>query len=242
MYRWGQQRIEEGNCRLLPDRQHRLEVLPRVTDVGSVMDAGRAFDPTRAVDPERTAELLAQGYFGAGLGVFRARCRECSACVPFRIPVRDFRASESQRRLWRRNQDVAVEIGPPRADAESLELSNRQAARDGEAAKTFEEYRRWCAGRPFLVEFRYLLEARLQACGHVLPAAGACASLRLAHEPDGRRRWGIFSVLVELDWARRQGFEHFYLGAWTQGSDRMKYKLGFRPHELQRGGRWEGPA
>lgn len=239
MHRWGKPSFQRGPCRLLPDRRSRLEIIPRVTDVGSVLDAGPHYDPTAAADPERTAELLAKGYFGAGLSLFRARCNECRACVPFRVPVADFRPSESQRRLWRRNADVRVEIGPPRADEEARELHQVQAVRDREPVKTEEEYRRWCAGRPFLLEFRYLLEDRLQARGLVLPAARSCASLSLAHVPDRRRRWGIYSVLFELEWARQQGLEHYYLGAWTEGSARMTYKLEFRPHELFRAGRWE---
>lgn len=68
------------------------------------------------VDPEyimtlSTYDYLVQnGFRRSGDQVYRPYCHTCEKCVTTRIPVRDFARSRSQKRIWRRNQDLTVKI------------------------------------------------------------------------------------------------------------------------------------
>ena len=64
------------------------------------------------------------------------------------MPVAQFRPSRSQRRVWRRNADVRVEIGPPRADEQRHALYERyQAAKHDRAMSGSREDYEWSRER-----------------------------------------------------------------------------------------------
>lgn len=51
---------------------------------------------------------------------------------------------------------------------------------------------------------------------------------------------GTFAALAEIDYARRQGLHHYYLGYFVAGCRSMSYKDHFRPREHRdwQSGRW----
>jgi arginyl-tRNA--protein-N-Asp/Glu arginylyltransferase len=59
------------------------------------------------------------------------------------------------------------------------------------------------------------------------------------YDPDERdRSLGVFSVLMEIEFARQLGVPHYYLGYWVEGAETMHYKANYRPHELWLDGQW----
>ena len=59
-------------------------------------------------------------------------------------------------------------------------------------------------------------------------------------DPDERARsLGTLGILNQLDWARRDGRDHLYLGYWIAGHPRMDYKRRFHPLEGFNGRRWQ---
>jgi leucyl-tRNA---protein transferase len=52
-------------------------------------------------------------------------------------------------------------------------------------------------------------------------------------EPDEESRsLGTFMILDHIKRAKRLGLPYIYLGYWVQGSQKMAYKINFRPIEL----------
>src|SRR5690349_11416678 len=81
-------------CPYLPDR----------------LSTTRAFFALDELSPSKYHELMDAGFRRSGRVIYQPACEGCRACVPIRIPVASFSPSKSQRRAWRRNQDLKVTV------------------------------------------------------------------------------------------------------------------------------------
>lgn len=184
-------------------------------------------------------DLLSEAGFRRSLGfAYRPACPGCNACVPVRIPVREFEWSRHWRRIVNQNADLAIAWAPPRATAEQYVLFQRyQNARhqDGDMS-------RMDGG-----DFRTMIEvgaidsaiAEMRAPDGRL--VGACLADRMARgvsavytffDPDeARRSLGSRAVLWLIEQSLRDGLDHVYLGYWIAESRKMAYKARFRPLE-----------
>lgn len=193
------------------------------------------------IEPGEFESLLEAGFRRCGQEFYVPRCSTCSECIPIRIPVDRFRPSRSQRRAWRGNQDLEVELGEPGYTEEKLSLYRRfLAGKFGREKLPGRQEYDYFLGFSFgnTVEFRYRLEGRLVGLGVVDATPRAASSVYFAYDPDlSRRRLGTFSVVYEVEWCRRTGREHLYLGLYVAGCRSMSYKALFREHELLLPGR-----
>lgn len=189
-------------------------------------------------------KLLDAGFRRSGRVFYQPACPGCRACVPLRVPVGRFRASRSQRRVWKRNCDLRVSFGRPELTEERRALYARyMAARhDREEVGTREDLEDFLYRSPTdTVEMLYRDgEGRLLAVG-VCDVTPLClSSVYFFFDPEeSRRGLGTFGSLVEIRAAASMGLRHYYLGFWIRGCRKMEYKARFRPHELLgTDGRW----
>ena len=68
------------------------------------------------------SQLAAKGLRRSGEMVYGPKCDRCSACIPVRVPVRDFSPTRSQRRTLTKNADLSVSRQPPKFDGEYFVL------------------------------------------------------------------------------------------------------------------------
>ena len=55
---------------------------------------------------------------------------------------------------------------------------------------------------------------------------------------EAARGLGTLAILHQIDWARREGRHHLYLGYWIAGHPKMDYKRRFQPLEHFEGRGW----
>ena len=212
---------KERACPYLPDREERMVL----TDLQAAREPGRLHD------------ILSQAGFRRSHQVaYRPTCVGCNACVPVRIPVADYRASRSHRRILRRNRDLAVSVVAPKATPEYHGLFRRYIeARHqggGMAAMDYGDFRQMVCDTP--VDTR-LVEARtadgvLVALSLTDWMENGLSGVYKCFDPDlARRSLGTWLILWHITHARETGRAHVYLGYWIAGSDTMSYKGHLRP-------------
>lgn len=202
--------------------------------------------------PDRTAheeifladEMVAADYqFLMGLGwrrsgrlFYRCRCPGCRECVPIRLRPDSFVPSRSQRRVWRRNQDLDVSVGRPVVTDEKHDIYARylRERHDGTMSEGREEMEQFLYTSPVdTMEICFRRQGRLLGVGIADVSSSALSTVYFYFDPDERRRGlGMFSILWEIDLARRNGLDHYYLGYLIGDLPSMSYKADFRPHEL----------
>jgi arginine-tRNA-protein transferase len=199
--------------------------------------------------PKLYHAFMDTGFRRSGKLVYQPICAGCRACVPIRVPVSTFRPSKSQRRCWQKNVGlITVTWDVPRADDESFMLYRRyvnewhdRGPNDDGMGESREDFEAFLYESPVAtLEFKY---RDATADGRLL-AVGICdtcereslSSVYFYFDPaQSHRGLGTYGALWEIDFARRAGIAHYYLGYHVNGCRSMQYKTSFRPYELLRG-------
>ncbi len=194
--------------------------------------------PSFPMDNKTYSALIARGFRRSGDDVYAPHCEHCSACISVRVPVMEFKTDRRQRRCWRKNQSVKVDIKPARFDRRHFELYLRYQHfkhPGGSMAEVDEqEYMRflgsdWC--NTSFVEF--WLDSQLMAVAVVDQLERALSAVYTFFDASlASYSPGVYAVLWQIDYARRLGLDHVYLGYWIRQCQKMRYKEQYRPLEI----------
>ncbi|MDD2464641.1 MAG: arginyltransferase, partial [Desulfobulbus sp.] len=195
------------------------------------------------VDDLTMGELLAYGYRRNGNCMYNMRCPNCSLCVPIRLQCKRFRPNRNQRRVWKKNQDVSVEIAPLTMSRENLSLLQRFLSSRFPAGKSSAES--YYAG--FFItsisscfEIRYKVGDELLGVSIVDGAPDWLNAVYFFFDPDQAwRSPGTLNILTLNHICRKHDIGLLYLGYWIDGHGGMSYKNAFKPHELFLDGVWQ---
>jgi len=173
----------------------------------------------------------------SGKVVYQPICRGCRECVPLRVPVMRFEQTKSQRRVWRRNDDLRVEIGPPAFSDEKFQLYQKYTTRWHGATKesSADDFKMFLYDSSVkTAEFVYFDSSdRMLGVGICDIGDNSLSSVYFYFDPDhASRSLGTYGALYELAFAKMQLLEHYYLGYWVAGCPTMRYKCGFHPFQL----------
>jgi leucyl-tRNA---protein transferase len=201
-------------------------------------------DPRYPLDRNHYGAFTRIGFRRSGDLIYRPHCASCNACIPVRIPVARFVPSRSQRRLWRRNQDLLMRAQPASFVQEHFELYVRyQAARHaggGMDDADPQKYETFLIGRRVETVFYEMREReRLLGIAVVDQISDGLSAVYTFYDPaEATRGLGTHAVLWQVELARSLGLPWVYLGYWIDESPKMSYKSKFRPLEAYRNGRW----
>ncbi len=200
----------------------------------------------RRLSPQKMDERFALAERRVGSSLYKTECPTCTECKGLRIPVADFRPSKSQRRVANRwGDDWTIEVEPASFSQEKLDLFNKHKITRGLAEADglpmgASGYVGWlvhsCAET---IEMRYRKAGKLVGVGILDLGKTAASSVYFYFDPDASKLSpGVFSVLQEVEFCRRTGREHLYLGLYVAGCSRLMYKAAYHPHERLVDGDW----
>ena len=213
----------------------------------------KVFTELRGENADELNEALGRiGFRRSQTVAYRPSCLDCQACVSVRVVAGEFQPSGTQKRLMKRHGDLIATECRPWATAEQYELLQRYLAvrHPGGGMTQMEE-----GDFADMVEHSpvssYVIEYRDPGVGSQPGRlVGACLTdfqgdglsmIYSFYDPEAEARSGLGTYII-LDHNRRAAereLPYVYLGYWVAGSDRMQYKVRFRPLERLSGGGWE---
>ena len=222
-------RTSASTCPYLPDRRERK----LITELGG-RDAKSLYH-----------DLCRAGFRRSHHLAYRPSCIDCEACVPVRIPVLRFVNGRSARRIRNLNRDVVGTAIEARSTVEQYRLFSRyQRSRHAESEMAAMSYGDYCAmieDSPIettLIEFRTATRTLVGVCLADLLDDGYSAVYSFFDPTEARRSLGTNIVLWLVGAALERGLPYVYLGYWIAASDKMSYKMRFRPLEALAKGDW----
>lgn len=220
---------EPGECSYLEDKTWRLPL--RV--------------PVRPLTRREMGLRLAQGDRRQGRLLYRTACPNCRACQPIRLEVGRFRASKTQRRVFRRGDAlITTSYAPIGASDERVDLYNLhkhgRRLNSGEGMAGMEGYRSFlgetCCDT---FEMRYHIGKELLGVAVIDRAHNALSAVYCFWDPKfADLSPGVFSVLKQVELCERMELDYLYLGLYIGLCPRMSYKGRYLPHQRYIDGHW----
>ena len=190
-----------------------------------------------SVLPSQMDGLWAQGWRHFGQYFFRysqtTMAGKLQEIVALRTDLRAVQFSKGQRRTWRRNADLEVRLQPATITAEKEALFAQHKERFDEnqpsSLLTFLDAQPSTVPCPCIEVGVYQpVDGRLLAVSFLDVGQTAVSSVYAIFDPaEHGRRLGIYTMLLEMTWAKRQGKRWYYSGYTTLGQSRYDYKKQF---------------
>ena len=194
-------------------------------------------DPRFPKDIQVYTMLSRNGFRRSGEHIYRPHCANCKACIPVRVPVALFRAKRSQRRAWEKNRDIYVNACEPRIRDEHFTLYHRyihsRHRGGGMDNPTREQYSQFLSS-PWAdtIFYEFRRQGRLMGVAVTDTLVDGLSAVYTYFDPDfPERSLGVFTVLWQLEEAKRRGKEWLYLGYLIHDSPKMAYKSQYRPQQ-----------
>ncbi len=190
---------------------------------------------TMSVSPPQLDTLLASGWRHFGEQFFRYNLNfyngELRRVLPLRIRLADFEISKSQRRVLKKNQDLQIVFRPIEITPEKEDLFERHKQRFNHAVPdslydflSFEPASIPCQA----LEVAVYQDKKLLAASFFDVGATTVSAIYAMFEPtEISRSLGIFTMLLTIDFASKNGKTFYYSGYAYEGNSFYDYKKRF---------------
>ncbi len=192
-----------------------------------------------SVSPEELDALLAKGWRHFGEQFFRYNIgfyeSDIRFVIPLRIRLKNFAFSKNQRRVLRKNQDLQTVIRPVEITEEKEALFHRHKRRFKQGVPdslydflSFDAARVPCEAKEICV---YDGEKLLAASFFDVGARTISGTYAMFEPSDTKRSLGIFTMLLEIEFALENEMDFYYQGYVYEGNSFYDYKKRFRATE-----------
>jgi arginine-tRNA-protein transferase len=202
-------------------------------------------DPRFPKDTILYETLSQHGFRRSGEHLYRPHCYHCEACIPVRIPVWAFEPRRSQRRIWKKNQDLAVTAVASVFKQEHFNLyclylaaRHRGGGMDSPTPESYIQFLSSDWSDTVFYEFR--LNRQLLGVAVVdLLESGTSAVYTFFDPAYPARSLGVYAILWEIEETKRLQLDWLYLGYWIRECRKMNYKTEYNPLEHYQHGVWQ---
>jgi arginine-tRNA-protein transferase len=166
------------------------------------------FDPRETISATVYQRLTENGFRRSGSHLYRPYCKNCSACVPSRIPVKSFKPNRSQRRTSARNSDVMTVMAPAAFSHQFYDLYRRYIAgrhMDGDMYPPSEDqFRSFLLSQWSETQFMCsYVDDQLIAVAVTDIQQNAASAIYTFFDPDSTERSpGVNSILRQIEFCR----------------------------------------
>jgi arginine-tRNA-protein transferase len=191
------------------------------------------------------SQLIQQGFRRSGDDVYVPHCPQCNACIPARLAVKEFKPNRSQQRCRIKNSQTQAVIKPAVFEQAHYELYIRYQKhrhRGGDMAESSpDDYfnflsSSWCD--TVFVEF--LINEQLVGIAVIDQLNNALSAVYTFFDPEfSDYSLGVYAVLWQIDYAKRQQKDFVYLGFWIKACQKMAYKSNYQPLQIFRNRQWQ---
>lgn len=201
-------------------------------------------DPLARINTDIYTSLAEIGFRRSGTHIYRPYCQTCNACIPVRVLVSDYHYKRRHRRVMVKNQDIEIRQVKPAKNEEHFLLYKKYInARhaDGDMFPAdVEQYESFLVdGRAEAVFFEFRTPEQLLAVAVADRLNNALSAIYTFFDPDMEDRSpGVFAILCLIEESKKQSLDYLYLGYWIKQSQKMNYKMDYRPLELYVDNQW----
>lgn len=202
-------------------------------------------DPNVKLSTQTYSWLIDYGFRRNGVHLYRPQCPNCSACVPTRVCVEDFKPNRSQQRALRLNTDLEIFTKAKDFHQEHYNLYTRyihnRHTDSPMGQSSDEDYKTFLLGTWSDTKFlEFYLDKKL-ICVMVfdeLPQ-GLSAVYSFYDVNLSKRGLGNLAVLKLIEEAAKNNLPYVYLGYWIEACSKMNYKNNFKPIEGYVNNTWQ---
>ncbi|MFT7372372.1 MAG: arginyl-tRNA--protein-N-Asp/Glu arginylyltransferase [Oleiphilaceae bacterium] len=201
-------------------------------------------DPKAVINNSVYSQLSELGFRRSGDHYYRPLCTHCNACTPIRIPVSDFQASRSQKRILKKNQAVKSQVMAPDFHEDHYLLYEKyinERHADGDMyPPSRDQYRSFlvnCQADTQFVEFS--LEGHLCGIAVTDQLEDGLSAIYTFFDPEQTYlSLGTYAILWQINETIRRQQKYLYLGYFIQQCRKMTYKNQFKPFEARINDTW----